>query len=85
MFYVARSGKITSTVLFGKLRGKEAKKQSYGFIRQTFRELKSGVKSWSEKLCPRQLLAGIFASGFRIKTFRNLRCATRGRIRGGRI
>ena len=28
--------------------GKEAKKQHYGFIKQTFRELKSGVKSWSE-------------------------------------
>ena len=28
--------------------GKEAKKYNYGFIKKTFRELKSGAKSWSE-------------------------------------
>jgi hypothetical protein len=38
---------------FGVADGREAKKQSYGFIKQTFRELKSGVKSWSEILVSR--------------------------------
>lgn len=28
--------------------GKEANRQHYGFIKKTFQELKSGIKSWSE-------------------------------------
>ena len=40
--------KIIARRAFGAADGKEAKKQHYGFVKQTFRELKSGVKSWSE-------------------------------------
>jgi len=40
--------KIIARSAFGVSDGKEAKRQHYGFIKQTFRELKSGVKSWSE-------------------------------------
>jgi hypothetical protein len=40
--------KIMARRAFAASDGKEAKKQHYGFIKKTFRELKSGVKSWSE-------------------------------------
>jgi len=40
--------KIIARSAFGVSDGKEAKRQHYGFIKQTFRELKSGVKSWSD-------------------------------------
>ncbi|MEG8946409.1 HNH endonuclease [Rosettibacter firmus] len=40
--------KIIARRSFGIPDGKEAKRQHYGFIKQTFRELKNGVKSWSE-------------------------------------
>jgi hypothetical protein len=40
--------KIIARRAFGAADGKEAKKQSYGFIKKTFEELKSGAKSWSE-------------------------------------
>jgi hypothetical protein len=40
--------KIIARRAFGAADGKEAKKQSYGFIKNTFRELRSGAKSWSE-------------------------------------
>ena len=40
--------KIIDRRTFGVFDGKEAKKQYYVFIKDTFRELKSGVKSWSE-------------------------------------
>jgi len=40
--------KIIARRAFGVPDGKEAKKQHYGFVKQTFRELKSGVKPWSE-------------------------------------
>lgn len=40
--------KIVARRAFGAADGKEAKKQYYGFIKKTFRELKSGVISWSE-------------------------------------
>ena len=40
--------KIIARRAFGAADGKEAKAQAYGFIKQTFRELKSGIKSWSE-------------------------------------
>ena len=40
--------KIVARRAFAAADGKEAKKQHYGFIKNTFRELKSGVKSWSE-------------------------------------
>jgi len=40
--------KIIAKRAFKAADGKEAKKQSYGFIKKTFRELKSGAKSWSE-------------------------------------
>jgi hypothetical protein len=36
--------KIIARRAFGAGDGKEAKKQSYGFIKKTFEELKSGVK-----------------------------------------
>jgi len=38
--------KIIDRRTFGVFDGKEAKKQYYVFIKDTFRELKSGVKSW---------------------------------------
>ena len=40
--------KIVARSAFAAADGKEAKEQHYGFIKNTFRELKSGVKSWSE-------------------------------------
>ena len=40
--------KIIDRRTFGVFDGKEAKKQYYVFIKDIFRELKSGVKSWSE-------------------------------------
>jgi len=40
--------KIITRRAFCAADGKEAKKESYGFIKKTFRELQSGVKQWSE-------------------------------------
>lgn len=40
--------KIIARRAFDISDGKEAKRQHYGFIKKTFRELKSGAKSWSE-------------------------------------
>jgi len=40
--------KIIACRAFASADGKEAKKQHYGFIKKTFRELKNSVKSWSE-------------------------------------
>ena len=40
--------KIVARRAFGAADGKEAKRKHYGFIKKTFRELKSGVKTWSE-------------------------------------
>jgi hypothetical protein len=40
--------KIIARRAFGTADGKEAKKYNYGFVKETFRDLKSGVKSWSE-------------------------------------
>lgn len=40
--------KIIAKSAFSVSNGNEAKKQHYGFIKKTFRELKSGKKSWSE-------------------------------------
>jgi len=40
--------KIIARRAFDISDGKEAKRQHYGFIKQTFRELKNGVISWSE-------------------------------------
>lgn len=40
--------KIIARRAFSVSDGKEAKKQHYGFVKQAFRELKSGIKSWSE-------------------------------------
>jgi len=40
--------KIIAQRAFGAADGKEAKKQHYGFVKDTFRDLKRGVKSWSE-------------------------------------
>jgi len=40
--------KIIARSAFAMPNGKEAKGKHYGFIKQTFRELKSGTKSWSE-------------------------------------
>jgi len=40
--------KIVARRAFGVPDGKEAKSKHYGFIKNTFRELKSGVKLWSE-------------------------------------
>jgi hypothetical protein len=40
--------KIVAKSAFGGPDGREAKGRSYGFIKQTFRALKSGQKSWSE-------------------------------------
>ena len=40
--------KIVARRAFGAADGREAKRTHYGFIKKTFRELKSGVKSWSE-------------------------------------
>jgi len=40
--------KIIARRAFGASDGKEAKREHYGFIKETFRELKSGAKSWSE-------------------------------------
>jgi hypothetical protein len=46
LFY--QYAKIIARRAFGLADGKKAKGQHYGFIKKTFRELKSGVKSWSE-------------------------------------
>jgi hypothetical protein len=40
--------KIIARRVFGAADRKEAKKYNYGFVKETFRDLKSGVKSWSE-------------------------------------
>jgi len=40
--------KIIARRAFRAADGKEAKKQHYGFVKEAFRDLKSGVKSWSE-------------------------------------
>ena len=40
--------KIIAKRAFSAPDGKEAKKLHYGFVKKTFRELQSGVKSWSE-------------------------------------
>ena len=40
--------KIIAMRAFSAPNGKEAKKRHYGFVKNTFRELKSGAKSWSE-------------------------------------
>jgi hypothetical protein len=40
--------KVIARRAFSMPNGKETKQQHYGFVKQTFRELKSGVKSWSE-------------------------------------
>jgi hypothetical protein len=40
--------KIIARRAFDAADGKEAKGRHYGFIKKTFLELKSGVKSWSE-------------------------------------
>jgi len=45
--------KIIAKRAFGTIDGKEAKKKHFGFINNTFEELRSGVKSWSEILVPR--------------------------------
>jgi len=39
--------KIIAKRAFNSSDGKEAKRKHYGFIKKTFRELKSGTKSWS--------------------------------------
>jgi hypothetical protein len=69
--------KIITRRAIGVADGKEAKAQSYGLIKNKFRELKSGAISWSE------------ITGPQITTFWGLRCATRGRekvhiLRGGK-
>jgi len=46
MYY--QYAKIIARSAFSLADGKEAKKRSYGFIKKTFRDLKSGAKSWSE-------------------------------------
>ena len=40
--------KIIARSAFGAADGKEAKKYNYGFVKNTFRDLQSGVKQWSE-------------------------------------
>lgn len=40
--------KIIAKSAFASADGKDAKNKHYGFIKKTFRELKTGVKSWSE-------------------------------------
>ncbi len=40
--------KIIAKRAFSTSDGKEAKKRHYGFIKDTFRKLKDGIKSWSE-------------------------------------
>ncbi len=40
--------KIIARSAFGVVDGREAKARHYGFIKQTFRDLRSGAKSWSE-------------------------------------
>jgi len=40
--------KIVARRAFSVINGKEAKGKHYGFIKTIFRELKSGVKTWSE-------------------------------------
>jgi len=40
--------KIIARKAFSVSDGKEAKKQHYGFVKNTFLELKNGTKSWSE-------------------------------------
>ena len=42
--------KIIACSAFHVENGQEAKRQHYGFIKKTFRELKSGTRSWSEIL-----------------------------------
>ncbi len=39
--------KVIARSAFKAADGKEAKKSNYGFIKNKFRELKNGVKSWS--------------------------------------
>lgn len=40
--------KVITRRAFGSPDGKAAKKQHYGFVKKTLRELKNGAKSWSE-------------------------------------
>lgn len=40
--------KIIARRAFSMKNGKEAKNKHYGFIKKTFRELKNGIKSWSD-------------------------------------
>ena len=40
--------KIIACSAFGCANGKEAKKRCYGFIKSTFKDLKSGKKQWSD-------------------------------------
>ena len=40
--------KIIARRAFSMPDGREAKQQHYGFVKEMFRDLKSGVKSWSE-------------------------------------
>ncbi len=40
--------KIIARSAFAADDGREAKAKSYSFIKQTFRDLRSGAKSWSE-------------------------------------
>jgi ribosomal protein S27AE len=40
--------KIIARRAFGAADGKEAKNRHYGFVKEMFRDLKSGAKSWSE-------------------------------------
>lgn len=40
--------KIIARRAFSVLDGREAKKEHYGFVKNTFQELKAGFKSWSE-------------------------------------
>lgn len=42
--------KIIACSAFGCANGKEAKKKNYGFIKNTFRNLQSGKKKWSDIL-----------------------------------
>jgi hypothetical protein len=40
--------KIIARAAFSLSNGREAKKTAYGFIKKTFKDMKSGVKVWSE-------------------------------------
>jgi len=40
--------KIIAKRAFSASDGKSAKNEHYGFIKKTFRELKDGIKTWSE-------------------------------------